>query len=87
MMERSPRWLKGYLSAHDRNVARGRPDDAMAAGFVHLADEAKNAQLNLWATVARGDEAVPETPSTERVVKEADVAGWLRARPGVKKRG
>jgi len=68
--------------AHQRNIARARPDEAMTAGFVHLPEDAQQRRLQLWATISR-DEPMPPpgAPRFEpgvRIVKEHEAAAWLR---------
>jgi hypothetical protein len=82
-MDRTPRWLGVYIRAHARNVARRRPDDAMAAGLVQLPPEVKQHQLAAWHAIATGGAPPPSTAGVRdgggmKVIKEADVANWLR---------
>lgn len=70
----------------------------MTAGFVHLPEDSQKSRINLWATIARDEPAIPtrdhpgapEPVAAEpgvRVIPADQVADWLRTHGGGFPRG
>jgi len=79
MLDKSSRFVRAMLDAHERNVARARPEEAVTAGFVWLSLEARRERLAAWATLARDEPPAPAHRAGAQRVPPERIHAFLNA--------